>query len=119
MDIECQLVSDMLNYSNHYLSETSYIDISTLVVTLKTLRKVQYVEAYNITNTTCQTFPLKESVMNYYNKCGVYTKPIVVTDDDHCLDGRHRIAYHKESSSITCPAYIVPQSYVNKFIVNL
>lgn len=109
----------MLNYSNHYISDTKYINISSLILTLSALRKVKYVEEYNINNTTCQTFPLKESTMNYYKTYGVYTKPIVVTDDDFCLDGRHRVAFHKENNIFTLPAYIVPRSQVDKFIESL
>ena len=109
----------MLNYSNYYISENSYININSLMLTLKTLKKIQYTEAYNITNTTCQSFSLKESTMQYYKNSGVCKDPIVVTDDDHCLDGRHRIAFHKENNISTLPAYIVPRSQVDKFIESL
>ena len=44
---------------------------------------------------------------------------IVVTDDDICLDGRHRVAFHKENNISTLPAYIVPRSQVDKFIESL
>jgi len=116
VDIEYLLEYGMLNYSNHYISDTKYINISSLMLTLNALRKVKYVEEYNINNTTCQTFPLKESTMNYYQTKGVCKHPIVVTDDNHCLDGRHRVAFHKQNNVFTLPAYVVPRSYVNKFI---
>jgi len=109
----------MSSYSNHQLTLRSYINVSSLMRTLKALKKVQYVEEYDITNTTSQTFPLKEITMNHYRKRGVYTKPIVVTDDDYCLDGRHRIAFYKENNISTLPAYVVPRSQVDKFIESL
>jgi len=108
----------MLNYSDHYLTDKSFIDVTSLIRTLKTLKKVSYTETYDITNTICQTFSLKENVMNYYNEYGIYKEPIVVTDDDYCLDGRHRIAFLKESNIMICPAYVVPREYINKFIKN-
>jgi hypothetical protein len=106
----------MSSYSNHQLTLRSYINVSSLMNTLKALKKVQYVEEYDITNTTSQTFPLKEITMNHYRKRGVYPKPIVVTDDNYCLDGRHRIAYYRENNINICSAYIVPRSQIDKFI---
>lgn len=109
----------MFNYSDHYLTSRTHINVSSLMRTLKALKKVQHIEVYDISNTTCQPFPLKENTMQYYKNYGVCKHPIVVTDDNHCLDGRHRVAFHKQNNVFTLPAYIVPRSYVDKFIESL
>ena len=103
-------------FSNHSLGEDKYIDIKSLVVTLNALRVLKYTDSYDISNTQCKASPLKSSVINFYKKEGVCREPIVVTDDDFCLDGRHRVTYRKQINDPTCSAYIVPREYVNKFI---
>ena len=111
-------------FSNHWLGEdeehsNQCIDVYQMIKTLHCLRLVSFEKNYDISNTTCKTWPLKESVMSYYKNEGVCNYPIVVTDDDFCLDGRHRIAFHKENNISTLPAYIVPRSQVDKFIESL
>ena len=120
MVIECLLDYVMLippqAFSHHLLSEREFIDIASLITTLNALRVLKYSNNYDISNTTCKLAPLKASVMSYYKNKGVCKDPIVVTDDDFCLDGRHRVAYRKQIGGTLCGAYIVPRQYVNKFI---
>ena len=111
-------------FSNHWLGEdeehSNYcINVHQMIKTLHCLRLVSFEKNYDISNTTCKSWPLKTSVLNHYQTEGVYTKPIVVTDDDYCLDGRHRIAFYKENKISTLPAYVVPRSQVDKFIESL
>ena len=106
----------MQRYSNHILNDNKYIDINSLVTTLHCLRILKYVENYDIINTQCKDYPLKDSIMSYYKNNGICNNPIIVTDDDFCLDGRHRVAYRKEINKTICSAYIVPRKYINKFI---
>ena len=106
----------MPNYSHHILEDNKYIDVDSLVTTLNCLRRLKYVEDYDVINTRCKDYPLKESVINHYKENGVYTAPIVVTDDNFCLDGRHRVSYRKQINDTICAAYIVPKEYVDKFI---
>ena len=103
-------------FSKHVLDGNKYIDIQSLIRTLNALRVLEYYDNYDIANTRCKSSQLKDEVINYYKKEGVCTDPIVVTDDDFCLDGRHRVTYRKQISDTICPAYIVPKEYVNKFI---
>lgn len=103
-------------FSHHILSENEFIDISSLIITLNTLRLVQYSKKYDITNTICKSTPLKPSVMSFYENKGVCKDPIVVTDDDFCLDGRHRVTHRKQIGEPFCSAYIVPRKYVDKFV---
>ena len=107
-----------INFTRHRLSAEKYINIEALVRTSNALRTLKYYDEYNITSTKCRSDPLKESVMAYYKNKGICKFPIVVTDDDYCLDGRHRIAFLKESNNMICPAYVVPREYINKFIKN-
>jgi len=108
------------SYSRHWLDDNRFINVSHMMMTLNCLRLISYKENYDISNTECKiTDPLKEHVLNYYRTEGVCKNPIVVTDDDFCLDGRHRVAFHKENNILTLPAYVVPRSYVDKFIENL
>lgn len=111
-------------FSNHWLGEdeehsNQCIDVHRMIKTLYSLRLVSFQKNYNISNTTCKTWPLKPDVLNYYRTEGVCKDPIVVTDDDFCLDGRHRVAFHKQNNVLKLPAYIVPRSYVDKFIESL
>jgi hypothetical protein len=103
-------------FSNHTLPGDKYIDIKSLIVTLNAIRVLEYNDIYDISNTTCRDSPLKESVINFYKKEGVCKDAIVVTDDNFCLDGRHRVSYRKQIDEVYCAAYIVPRKYVNKFI---
>lgn len=108
------------SYSRHWLDDNRFINVNHMMITLNCLRLISYKENYDISNTECKiTDPLKESVMSYYKNEGVCKDPIVVTDDDFCLDGRHRVAFHKENNISTLPAYIVPRSQVDKFIESL
>lgn len=109
----------MYKYSRHVLDHNRSINIDKLMKTLNCLRLVTFKEDYDITNTEYKSASLKESVMSYYKNEGVCKNPIVVTDDDFCLDGRHRVAFHKENNISTLPAYIVPRSQVDKFIESL
>jgi len=107
-------------YSRHWLGNDKFIDVRSMMTTLNCLRLVSYEENYDITNTRCKTsYPLKDHVLNYYRTEEVCKHPIVVTDDDFCLDGRHRVAFHKQNNVLKLPAYIVPRSYVDKFIESL
>jgi hypothetical protein len=103
-------------FSHHILDDNKYIDVQSLIRTLNALRVLEYHDNYDIVNTRCKDYQLKEEVINYYKKEGVCTEPIVVTDDDFCLDGRHRVAYRKQINDTTCSAYIVPGEYVSKFV---
>jgi len=108
------------SFSRHWLDDNKSINVDKLIKTLNCLRLITFEENYDISNTRCKTsFPLKEHVLNYYRTEGICKDPIVVTDDDFCLDGRHRVAFHKENNISTLPAYIVPRSYVDKFIESL
>ena len=95
-----------LKFSRHQLSATEYININSLVTTLNSLRLLKYSEKYDIINTRCKPIPLKVNVMEHYTNMGVGNLPIIVTDDDYCLDGRHRVAYRKLINDTICPAYI-------------
>jgi len=95
-------------FSNHWLGEdeehsNQYIDVYQMIKTLHCLRLVSFEKNYDISNTTCKTWPLKEYVMSYYKNEGVCKNPIV----------------HKENNISTLPAYIVPRSQVDKFIESL
>lgn len=104
-------------FSNHHLEERRYIDVKLMVMSLNALRILKHDEKYDITNTQCKsTTTLNELVISYYKKEGVCTDPIVVTDDDFCLDGRHRVTYRKHINDTICSAYIVPRKYINRFI---
>lgn len=103
-------------FSHHILQDDQYIDVKQLVITLNALRLLVYDASYNISETTCKEYPLKSDVMSYYTSNGVCRMPIVVTSDDYCLDGRHRVSYRKQTADIFCPAYIAPSDYVIKFI---
>jgi hypothetical protein len=103
-------------FSPHGLKEAGFIDITSMIRTLNGLRMLNLVDRYNVANTQCKTDPLRLDVIDYFKKEGVCTDPIVVTDDDFCLDGRHRVTYRKQINDTICSAYIVPREYVNKFI---
>ena len=103
------------NYTN-YTPENEYIDINLLVMTLSAIRVLKYKNDYNVINTRCKDSPLKPSVISFYKNSGVCKDPIVVTDDDFCLDGRHRVTYRKQMNDTICSAYIVPREYIDKFI---
>lgn len=103
------------DFSNHTL-ENAYIDINLLIMTLSAIRVLKYKNTYDVINTRCKDLPLKTAVISFYENNGVCKDPIVVTDDNFCLDGRHRITYRKQINDTICPAYIVPRKYINKFI---
>lgn len=102
-------------FSNHLL-ENEYIDINLLVMTLNAIGVLKYKDTYDVINTRSKDFPLKPSVISFYENNGVCKDPIVVTDDDFCLDGRHRVAYRKEINDTVCSAYIAPKEYIPSFI---
>jgi hypothetical protein len=106
-------------FSKHHLENRRYIDIKSLVNTLNVLKLLRYESSYDVSNTICKSnTPINQNVINYYKTKGVCKYPIIVTDDDFCLDGRHRVIYRKQINDTICPAYIVPKEYVNKFIVS-
>ena len=104
-------------FSRHHLNKNTYIDVPNLMLTLNCLRLISYKEIYDITNTDYKQSQINHNVLAYYKNIGLCKDPIVVTDDDFCLDGRHRIIYRNNISETTCPAYIIPRKYVDKFIV--
>ena len=85
-------------------------------MTLSAIKVLKYENNYDVINTRCKDFPLKPSVISFYENNGVCKDPIVVTDDDFCLDGRHRVSYRKQINRTICSAYIVPKEYVPSFI---
>ena len=101
---------------SNYTLENEYVDISLLVMTLSAIRVLKYKNDYDVINTRCKDSPLKPSVISFYENNGVCKDPIVVTDDDFCLDGRHRVSYRKQINKTICSAYIVPKEYVPSFI---
>jgi len=107
-------------FSNHYLfkngEQIGWIDVTSLMFTLRTLNKIEYNENYCIKTTTTKKDALKQSTIGYYQKFGVYSKPIVVTTKDFCLDGRHRIHCNRMNKIYNIPAYVVPHKAINQFI---
>ena len=70
-------------FSNHYLfkngEQIGWIDVTSLMFTLRTLNKIEYDESYCIKTTATKKDALKQSTIGYYQKFGVCSKPIVVT----------------------------------------
>jgi hypothetical protein len=106
-------------FSNHHLFKSGeyigWIDVSSLMLTLRTLNKVKYSENYCIKKTETKKAPLKQSTIAYYQKFGVCPRPIVVTTKDFCLDGRHRIHYNRRNKNYNIHAYVVPHKEINQF----
>ena len=107
-------------FSNHYLfkngEQIGWIDVTSLMFTLRTLNKIEYNKNYCIKTTTTKKDALKQSTISYYQKFGVCPRPIVVTSKDVCLDGRHRIHYNRRNKIYNIPAYVVPHKEINQFI---
>lgn len=107
-------------FSNHHIFENGehvgWIDVHGLMLTLRSLKKIDYQEKYCIKNTILKDYELKEDVLAYYKKYGVYDKPIVVTTENFCLDGRHRVHYNLSCGNNFCKAYIVPHNMIKSFI---
>lgn len=106
-------------FSNHYLFKNGeyigWIDVTSLMLTLRTLNKVEYHENYCIKTTTTKKDDLKQSTIGYYQKFGICSRPIVVTTNDFCLDGRHRIHCNRMNKIYNIPAYVVPHKEINQF----
>ena len=107
-------------FSNHVLPNGNEIDISRLILVChysKTLRT----EKVDINKITIKDAPLKQTSLEYLRKVAsissfVDQKPIVITDDCYCLDGRHRLTVCKENGVDKISCIIVPKDGIDRFI---
>ena len=107
-------------FSNHHIFENGnhagWIDVTSLMLTLRSLNEVKYHEDYCIENTSLKDDELKKATLDYYEKYGVCNKPVVITTENFCLDGRHRIYFNLLNNIQHIPAYVIPHERINTFI---
>lgn len=109
-------------FSNHVLPNGKEIDVSRLILVCHYSKTIRF-EKVDINNITVKDSPLKQSSLDYLrgiaNLAGfVNQKPIVITDDYFCLDGRHRLTVCKENGIDKISCIIVPKDDINRFIYN-
>jgi hypothetical protein len=102
-------------FSNHILPDGREINVSTLISTLNSLGMVRLVERYDISRTTYTNTNFKTCVMKFMETI-IPDIPVVITSNNHCIDGRHRIQSNLNVRNYHIPAYIIPHEMICKFI---
>ena len=109
-------------FSNHNLPNGYKISVERLVLACYYSKKIKN-EKLDINSITIKDVPFKKRALGYLRSVAdiesfVDKKPIVITDEYYCLDGRHRFTVCKEKgvSSINC--IIVPSKDIDRFIYN-
>ena len=107
-------------FSHHCILEngdcTGWIDITLLMFTLRALNKIEYQKKYCIKDIELKKDNFKKDTLEYYEKYGICDRPIVVTTENFCLDGRHRVHASRLKGEECIKAYIVPHNLIETFI---
>lgn len=111
------------SYSNHRLPNGSKIDIRKLVMFCHYSGKIK-IKMVDPGTITTKSTPFKSDTINYLGGLSnfeqvVTGKYIVITDENRCLDGRHRVHLAPKHGVKLLPAIEVPEEYVNNFISHL
>tara|TARA_R110002153_G_scaffold97692_3_gene232602 strand:+ start:431 stop:817 length:387 start_codon:yes stop_codon:yes gene_type:complete len=92
-----------------------WVDVTSLMFTLRALNKIEYQKSYIIKDTTLKNDDFKKATLEYYEKHGICDRPIVVTTKNFCLDGRHRVHASRLKGKLHIKAYIVPHNLIETF----
>jgi hypothetical protein len=107
-------------FSNHHIFENGkhvgWIDVHNLMFTLRSLKKIDYQEKYSIENVKLKDDEFKPDTLEYFEKYGAPNKPVVITTENFCLDGRHRIHYNRLKGNQYMKAYVIPHELIDSFI---
>ena len=109
-------------FSNYVLPDGRELDVKRLVLFCQYSKslKTKVVDIYDI---SVKNLPLKESVLSYLRTVPgfhnmIESNYIVITEDNHCIDGRHRLHICSEKSIGYIKAIVVPTEDINSFIVD-
>lgn len=108
-------------FSNHHIFKNGkhigWIDVHNLMLTLRSLKKIDYEEKYCIENVKLKDDEFKPDTLKYFEKYGAPDKPVVITTHNFCLDGRHRVHYNCLKGNKFIKAYVIPHELVEMFLI--